>query len=193
MTDPEGVTMEFKSRQALASFLADRMSQNGFPDEMSLKVAQGLLPLFDVSQTQTKGFGRIFVKRWTIRDDDLKLIDLICSGLTVGALAATGGAVLAVSAATLAALVKVIYVLVKKGVKITPAQHKILLGLKAGSKGRTIEELVAWLRESYCEEDWSLTTVEAELTTLQSTALNDGTVVKLADKSSGNRWYAAGV
>lgn len=185
--------MEFKSRRELAGFLTERLSRSGLPEEISAEVAQDLLPLLGEPQARAKGFRRIFAKRWAIRDDDLKLIDFICSGLSVGALAATGGPALAVGAAAVTALVKVVFALVKKGVKITPAQHKILLGLKAGPGGRTVEELAGWLRESYPGEDWPTAAVEAELTALQSIALNDGTVARLADKSSGNRWHAAGV
>src|SRR5215204_5424306 len=93
-------------------------------------------PLADLSEQPQEteagvpGMGRILTSKWVIRDEDLKLLDFVVSGLTAGAAFATGGAILVLGTAVLVATIRLLYALMKKGAKITPVQHKILLALK---------------------------------------------------------------
>jgi len=184
--------MDFDNRQKLISTLSQRMALSGVPDEMSMEVAEQLPSFFEQPMRPRRGFELVF-KRWAIRDDDLQIIDFVCSSLTAGAAAATGGALLAVGAAAVAALIKLTYSFLKKGAKITAMQHRLLLGLKADSRGKTIENLAAWMHEAYPGDQSSTTGVARELAALQSIALADGTVVALVSKNGGGLWHAAGV
>ena len=183
--------MDFDKRQKVVSTLAQRMALGGLPEPMSAEVAEQLSSLFEKPAGPRPGFELAF-KRWAIRDDDLKMIDLVCSSLTVGAAAATGGPLLAVGAAALTALIKLTYSCLKKGAKITPTQQRLLLGLKADRRGKTIKDLAGWMHQAYPEDRFSTAVIETELAALQSIALADGTVVALVSKTAG-LWHAAGV
>jgi hypothetical protein len=188
----EQITMDFDNRQELISTLYQRMTLSGVPQEMSMEVAEQLPSFFEQPAGPRRGFELVF-KRWAIRDDDLKVIDFVCSSLTVGAAAATGGPLLAVGAAAVTALIKLTHSCLKKGAKITTMQQRLLLGLKADSRGKTIENLAEWMHEAYPGDQCSTAVVERELASLQSIALADGTMVALVSKTGGGLWHAAGV
>jgi hypothetical protein len=186
------IVVDFDNRQKLISALSQRMTLSGVPQEMSMEVAEQLPSFFEQPTRPRRGFELVF-KRWAIRDDDVKVIDFICSSLTVGTAAATGGPLLAVGAAAVTALIKLTYSCLKKGAKITAMQQRLLLGLKADSRGKTVENLAAWMRGAYPGDQSSTAIVERELTVLQAIVLADGSVVALVSKNGGGLWHTAGV
>jgi hypothetical protein len=186
--------MNFKKKTDAIEFLSDHLMQRGFSTQMSKDVAQELSKLFHSSPAKPKGFQRLVGNCWAIRDDDLKLIDFICSSLLAGVVfVATTNPVIVVGAGAVAATFKLIYAFMKKGARLTQNQHQILLGLKKSSSGYTIEELTDWLSVSYRTKGWNRSVVEAELKALQAIPLNDGTVVQLVNRDNRDKWYPAGV
>jgi hypothetical protein len=171
--------------------LAARLEARSIDPTLARAVAEALSEELMETQRQGAGFGLV-IKRWAIRDDDLKLLDAIASGTLTAVGVAAGGPVAGAVAGACVAVVKLLWAAHRNGIAINQDQQLVMMALKAHKTGCTEEQLSEWLSVN-TSVGWSPDRVRTIVTQLEKIARRDGTVVAVTQKDSMGRWRASGV
>ncbi len=140
--------------------------------------------------------GQIGFRTWIIRNDDLKLLELLIpAAMAVVTFLSIAAAPPAVMVAGLAfSAVGIADKLRTKGISVDPEDFHILMALKqAGpSTPSRIAEILSGLH-IYGKDVWDEHRVIAALNKLKLLPQNDGTTATIVNESSDGRWSTAGI
>ncbi len=140
--------------------------------------------------------GQIGFRTWIIRNDDLKLLELLIPALTaVVIFVSAPAAPPAVLIASLAfSALGIANKLRNRGIRVDPEDFHILMALKqAGpSTPSRIAEILSGLH-IYGKEVWDESRVIAALNKLKLLPQNDGATATVVNESSDGRWSTAGI
>jgi hypothetical protein len=152
-------THTFESEAELQSFLADHLTTTttptrGFSDQSQAALLSSLAPLWSEPSDPTAPRTRASISalRWVIRDEDLKLLDAIISGITLSASAGfLLSAVVSPSAMSTAiinitvALMKLLYNAHQKGATLSKEDFALISLLKSKPDGLQEQEISSQL------------------------------------------------
>lgn len=143
-------------------------------------------------ETGQKGF-QLLVGSWVIRDDDLKVFDVIKNAIV--ALAAANFVFASMTAAGVTGIVAAVVQLLKEayrsGAMITPSQAKVLVALKSAGRPLDVGSLLSLLPRDQ-EGDWNEDRIRAELSELASVHTRKG-FAALVECNTKGHWTVKGV
>jgi len=140
--------------------------------------------------------GQLGASHWVIRNDNLKLVEILAAAALAiagfASVAAASPVVMAVS--LLSGVVALANRLKKKGASLTEEQYKILVNLK-GLKAANSEELATRLSglHIFGPEVWTVDRTEKALQDLKSKRLGDGSIEALVSQAADNLWSTNGL
>jgi hypothetical protein len=135
--------------------------------------------------------GLMFAARsWVVRDEDLKLAEIIIHAAGASALVWQGSPLASLPAGFMLALWRFGTACRRKGATLDALQFKILAILRHIQPANAPALAAALARAKIT---MSSTDVEAELERLTKVTVSDGTVIALAAKNSDDEWSAQGI
>jgi len=142
--------------------------------------------------TRRKEF-QLLLNRWVIRDDDLKLFDLVKNAVL--ALAAVNFVFADMTVAgvsgVVAAIVQMLTNAYRSGATITPSQSKLLIALKNANRPANARSLLKLLAGDK-DEGWNDARIRAELNELSCVHTRRG-FVELVECNKEGQWTVKGV
>jgi hypothetical protein len=198
----EGTLIHYDETQC-QDFLAARLAQVGNLKEQDILecMNKGVIASEEYTESAPPGGQRFLVhkKRYVIRDDDLRLMDVLADGLK--AAAGAGFFLLAVSGpqVVITGIVGVIVAGARllrqaktKGAELEPGAFRVLYILKANEPTPlSVDDITGILRRT--APDTTAEWVTQRLTELEKHFVNEGSVVPFACKDSVGNWRANGV
>jgi hypothetical protein len=202
MEGDETKTMEFQNEGAFAQYLARELGERlpaGGGAALAHAIAGECVEL-SFPQVPPGTMGMVLpIKRWIIKNDDLKFLESLLDGLKGAAAAGFFLLAGATPAATLAAVIGLAAMVFKigrqalrKGRTLLPYEYGIVTVLCGHRDGLMLSELVMGL-DHFTRQKNNAEQVQDCLTRLKAINLADGTVVALVAEDAQGRWFAAGI
>jgi len=185
---------EFQDRKACRTWLQQLLAIGGDADDITQGVLDGLVDSCEeeTAPPSSSGFA-VRIRRWVIRDEDLKLFAAIKDA--IGPLAAAG---FVLDSLPLAGIIAIVFALVqllrnayRTGAVVSVPQMQILTVLEHTKRPQTVDEILAQLPQ--CKDTpWDHEGVLKELQALKEVFTKNGKVAFVDVKSDG-RWFLSGV